>query len=224
MVCFTEAFFYSFHFAGEESTDREEWEKEMKGTEHDSVEPGIIQTEPSSLCSHLFRSHIFPAGNNIMRRAEDRALIIGMLACAWAVTSAAAFALPATLSRPTLTRPTLWIIGRQPPMSPTVCALSRLALWRKRKETRLQARDDPGDFMARLLHKYVIDTDAKRGELKADVKQSYKLLPDMAMDWMLAQVTSLSLSLGSSLRYPLSLFRYMPAGALLPDVAMDWME
>jgi hypothetical protein len=59
--------------------------------------------------------------------------------------------------------------------------------------------------MARLLHKYVIDTDAKRGELKADVKQSYKLLPDMAMDWMLAQVTSVSLSLGSSLRYRLSL-------------------
>ena len=151
-----------------------------------------------------------------MRRAE---LVIGLLACAWAVTSAAAFALPATLSRPTL-----WSIGRQPPTSPTVCARSRLALWRERKETRLQARDDPGDFMARLLHKYVIDTDSKREELKADVKRSYKLLPDMAMDWMLAQVTSPSLSLGCSLRYPLSFFRYMPAGALLPDVAMDWMD
>ena len=140
-----------------------------------------------------------------MRRAEDRALL-GMLVCAWAVTSAAAFALPATLSRPTL-----WSIGRQPPTSPTVCAHSRLALWRERnrKETRLQARDDPGDFMARLLHKYVIDTDAKKGELKADVKQSYKLLPDMVMDWMLAQVTCLSLSLGYSLRYPISLFRYI---------------
>lgn len=61
---------------------------------------------------------------------------------------------------------------------------------RQRAESWLQARDDPGDFMARLLHKYVVEGERKE-ELKADVKKSYVLLPDIAMDWMLTQVTDL---------------------------------
>ena len=136
----------------------------------------------TKVCQRAVKECLLEIVQAEMRERAALAVKMGVLACCWEVTSAAVFAVPSTLPLFSIRQhqPTCVQLGLYRPALGTI--------GRRRTESLLQARDDPGDFMARLLHKYVVEGERKE-ELKADVKKSYPLLPDMAMDWMLTQAT-----------------------------------
>mmetsp|Transcript_45639 Transcript_45639/g.73600 ORF Transcript_45639/g.73600 Transcript_45639/m.73600 type:complete len:185 (+) Transcript_45639:30-584(+) len=61
----------------------------------------------------------------------------------------------------------------------------------------VRGQNDAGDFMARLLHKYVLEG-SRKDVLKVEVKTMYPFLPDAVMEWSLNQVADLISESGPS--------------------------